>query len=57
MENDIVPREESYLKDFRPLNLGSVHLKAGSGTLKIFSNSLLKANDLDVKLVSLRRLK
>jgi hypothetical protein len=56
MEYDLVPREESYMKDFRPLNLGSVHLKAGSGTLKVFSNSLLKANDLDVKLVTLRRL-
>jgi arylsulfatase A-like enzyme len=56
MEYDLVPREESYMKDFRPLNLGSVHLKAGSGTLKVFSNSLLKANDLEVKLVTLRRL-
>jgi hypothetical protein len=56
MEHDNVPREESYIKDFKPLKLGVVHLKAGSGSLKVQSNSLLKANDLDIKLLTLRRL-
>lgn len=56
MEHDNVPREESFIKDFKPLKLGVMHLKPGSGTLKIFSNSLLKANDLDIKLVTLRRI-
>jgi arylsulfatase A-like enzyme len=56
MEHDNVPREESYIKDFQPLKLGVVHLKAGSGTLKVQSNSLLKANDLDIKLLTLTRL-
>jgi hypothetical protein len=56
MEHDNVPREESYIKDFKPLKLGVVHLKAGSGSLKVQSNSLLKANDLDMKLLTLTRL-
>jgi hypothetical protein len=56
MEHDNVPREESYIKDFKPLKLGVVHLKAGSGSLKVQSNSLLKANDLDIKLLTLTRL-
>jgi arylsulfatase A-like enzyme len=56
MEHDNVPREESYVKEFKPLKLGSMHLKAGSGTMKIFSNSLLKGNDLEIKSVTLKRL-
>jgi hypothetical protein len=56
MEHDNVPREESYIKDFKPLKLGVVHLNAGSGTLKVQSKSLLKANDLDMKLLTLTRI-
>jgi arylsulfatase A-like enzyme len=56
MEHDTVPRDESYIKDFISLNLGTIHLKPGNGTLKLMSQNLLKPNDLDIKLVTLRRL-
>jgi arylsulfatase A-like enzyme len=56
MEHDAVPRDESYIKDFISLNLGTIHLKPGKGTLKLMSHNLLKANDLDIKLVTLRRI-
>ena len=49
-------RYESYIKDFISLNLGTIHLKPGNGTLKLMSQNLLKPNDLDIKLVTLRRL-
>ena len=56
MEHDTVPRDESYIKDFISLNLGTIHLKPGKGTLTLMSQNLLKANDLDIKLVTLRRI-
>lgn len=56
MEHDTVPREESYIKDFISLNVGTIHLKPGNGTLTLMSQNLLKANDLDIKLLTLRRL-
>ena len=56
MEHDTVPRDESYIKDFIPLNLGTIHLKPGKGMLKLMSQNLLKASDLDIKLVTLRRI-
>jgi len=56
MEHDTVPRDESYIKDFISLNLGTIHLKPGQGMLKLMSQNLLKASDLDIKLVTLRRI-
>ncbi len=56
MEHDTVPRDESFIKDFISLNLGTIHLKPGKGTLTLMSQNLLKANDLDIKLVTLRRI-
>ncbi|NQW76103.1 MAG: arylsulfatase [Cytophagales bacterium] len=56
MEHDAVPRDESYIKDFISLNLGTIHLKPGKGRLTLMSHNLLKANDLDIKLVTLRRI-
>jgi arylsulfatase A-like enzyme len=56
MEHDTVPRDESYIKDFISLNLGTIHLKPGKGMLKLMSQNLLKASDLDIKLVTLRRI-
>lgn len=35
MEHDRVPRLESYVKDFKPMNLGQVHLEKGQGTLSV----------------------
>ena len=35
MENDRVERHNSYVKDFKPLNLGTIHLTKGMGTLTL----------------------
>jgi hypothetical protein len=47
---------ESFMKDFISLNLGTNQLKLGKGTLTLMSQNLLKANDLDIKLMTLRRI-
>ncbi|MBX3400777.1 MAG: sulfatase-like hydrolase/transferase [Gemmataceae bacterium] len=40
-ENDRVPRVgESYVKDFRPLKLGTIDLPAGTGTLKLRATAI-----------------
>jgi len=49
-------QHESYIKDFISLNLGTIHLKPWKGMLTLMSQNLLKANDLDIKLVTLRRI-
>jgi hypothetical protein len=49
-------RYKSYIKDFISLNLGTIHLKPGKGTITLMSRNLLKANDLDIKLVTLKRI-
>jgi len=49
-------QDESYIKDFISLNLGTIHLKPRKGMLTLMSQNLLKANDLDIKLVTLRRI-
>jgi hypothetical protein len=49
-------RYESYIKDFISLNLGTIHLKPGNDTLKLMSQNLLKPNDLEIKLVNMRRI-
>jgi len=49
-------RYESFIKDFISLNLGTIHLKRGKGTLTLMNQNLLKASDLDIKLVTLRRI-
>jgi hypothetical protein len=49
-------RYESFIKDFISLNLGTIQLKPGKGTLTLMSQNLLKDNDLDIKLVTLRRI-
>jgi hypothetical protein len=49
-------RHESFIKDFISLNLGSIQLKPGKELLTFMSQNLLKANELDIKLVTLRRI-
>jgi hypothetical protein len=54
MEHDRIERQESYVKDFRPLHMGRINLQDGRGLLT------LKALDLpvggpDIRLVMLKR--
>ena len=47
---------KSIIKDFISLNLGTIHLKPENGRLKLMGQNWLKPNELDIKLVTLRRL-
>lgn len=54
-ENDRVERAESYVKNFRPMKLGTLHLEEGPGTLTL--NALEKPGDqvMEFRLMMLRR--
>ncbi len=55
MENDRVPRGESYVKDFRPLRLGTLHLPKGTGTLSLRAVEIPGTQAMDFRLIMLRR--
>ncbi len=51
---DRVPREgESYVKDFRPLRLGTLHLAEGRGALTLRALSVAGSQVMDVRAVTL----
>jgi hypothetical protein len=53
-ESDRVPRQgESYVKDFRPLRLGVVHLEKGRGPLTLRASKVPGRQVMDVRLVTL----
>jgi arylsulfatase A-like enzyme len=55
-ENDRVPREESPVKDFRPLSLGPIDLPAGRGALVLSAPVLANGTAIDFQRLILRRL-
>lgn len=55
MENDRVPRKESYIKDFKPMDLGMMVLKKGKGTLTLKTLEVAGWQVADVRLLLLRR--
>ncbi len=55
MENDRVERMESYVKDFIPLKLGTIHLKKGEGTLTLKATDIPGGQVMDFRLLMLRR--
>jgi hypothetical protein len=56
MEHDRVLRGESYIKDFKPLEIGSIHLKKGVGTL-VLKADVIKGNSvMDFRLMMLKRI-
>lgn len=55
MENDRVPRIESYVKDFRKLNAGSIYLKKGSGALNLHAPHIPGKSVMDLRLINLVR--
>lgn len=53
-EYDRVPREgESYVKDFKPLQMGVMKLPAGRGQLKIHATKILGEQAIDLRLITL----
>ena len=56
MEHDKVIREESYTRDFIPMNLGKINLTKGEGRLTLSAPLLKKGDDLEFNLITLRRI-
>ncbi len=57
MENDRVERTESYVKDWKTLNLGRVHLGKGQGKMTLQSDKIAGKQVMDFRLMMLERVK
>jgi len=56
MEHDRVSRNESYVKDFKPMKLGTIELIAGKGSLTLQASKIVGTNVMDFRLLLLTRL-
>jgi len=57
MEHDRVERMESYVKDFKPLNIGTIHLQKGQGPLTLKAIDIAGAQVMDFRLLMLKRIR
>ncbi|MAS97963.1 MAG: N-acetylgalactosamine 6-sulfate sulfatase [Kiritimatiellaceae bacterium] len=56
MEEDRFVREESYVKDFKPMTLGTIYLRKGAGTLKLKALEITGSEVMDLRLMLLTRM-
>jgi len=56
MEHDRVNRQESYVKDFKPLNLGTIHLNKGKGNLTLKALDIPGSQVMDFRLIMFKRI-
>ncbi len=56
MEHDYVERQESYVKDFKPLSIGQIHLPKGPGELALQATHIPGKQVMDFRLMMLRRI-
>lgn len=56
MENDRDTRTESYVKDFKPLKIGTIHLTKGMGTLTLKALEVPGSQVMDFRLIMLKRI-
>ena len=56
MENDRFVRGESYVKDFKPLKIGTIHLTKGIGTLELKAIEIPGKEVMDFRLLMLKRI-
>jgi arylsulfatase A-like enzyme len=56
MENDRDPRIESYVKDFKPLTIGTIHLTKGKGVLTLKALKIPGSQVMDFRLLMLKRI-
>jgi arylsulfatase A-like enzyme len=56
MENDRFKRVESYVKEFKPLKIGAIHLKKGAGTLELKATEIPGSQVMDFRLLLLNRI-
>jgi arylsulfatase A-like enzyme len=54
-EHDRVKRGESYVKDFKPMSLGTIHLEKGKGTLTLSATKIPGAQVMEFRLLMLTR--
>ncbi|MEM8486813.1 MAG: arylsulfatase [Bacteroidota bacterium] len=54
-ENDRDPRQESYVKDFKPMTLGTITLEAGAGSLTLRALEMPGSQVMEVRLLMLNR--
>jgi arylsulfatase A-like enzyme len=55
MENDRDPRIESYVKDFKPLTIGTIHLTKGKSILTLKATDIPGSQVMDFRLMMLKR--
>jgi len=55
MEHDRIPRQESYVKDFRKKSLGRIRLKEGPGEIKLKALEIKGDELMDVRMLMLKR--
>lgn len=55
MKHDRVPRIESYVKDFKPLRLGTMHLEKGEGQLTLKALDMPGSKVMDFRLMMFTR--
>lgn len=56
MEHDRVKRIESYVKDFKPLRLGTMHLTEGKGLLTLKALDIPGSQVMDFRLMTFTRI-
>jgi len=56
MENDRSPRIESYVKDFKPMTIGTIFLEKGRGKLELSALNIPGKTVMDVRLLMLKRI-
>jgi len=56
MEHDRVPRIESYVKDFKPISMGSIQLQKGQGQLLLKAEELKGEEAIDLRLLLFKRI-
>lgn len=54
-QDDRMPRRESYVKDFKPMKLGTIELAAGPGQLTLQASTIAGSNVMDFRLLMLTR--
>ncbi|MFK7844856.1 MAG: arylsulfatase [Rhodothermales bacterium] len=55
-ENDRDPRQESYVKDFKPMKLGSIRLEKGQGPLTLKALDMPGSQVMEIRLMMLNRI-
>ena len=56
MKEDRSPRSESYVKDFRPMKMGTISLTKGKGKLKLQAKKITGSQAMEFRLLMLERI-